>query len=333
MSGLITPDKGRVSWNSRVIFDSEANINVPIEKRNIGYVFQDARLFPHYNVKANLLYGAKGETDSNYFSNIVELLNLSNLMDRYPMDLSGGEKQRVAIARALFSEPDMLLMDEPLASLDLPRKKEVMPFLEKLAQQIEIPILYVTHSLSEILRLADHIVLLDAGSVMKSGQLEEVWDSDAMRPWQSFSEQSSLFEVCVSEHNKEYGLTKVKLYEDVELWVQHVEEAIGTSLRLQIRANDVSVALEKATNTSIRNIISAKIAEFELIETKHGNQNVSMKLDLGSKCFLRANITQWAFDELELKLGQQVFAQIKGVSVAQKDMTNKPISRVSSNNH
>lgn len=329
--GLITPDKGRIKVRDKVLFDHDNRINIAIEKRKIGYVFQDARLFPHYSVKGNLLYGVqeKGEgkekNEPSDFRHVVELLNLSQLLNRFPIDLSGGEKQRVAIARALLSNPDMLLMDEPLASLDLPRKKEVMPFLEKMAQEIDIPILYVTHSLSEILRLADHIILMEQGGVVTSGSLESVWGSDAMKPWQSFSEQSSLFDAVISQHHNKYALSKVRLNEETSMWVQHLDEPIGTSIRLQIRANDVSITMNRATQTSIRNILPAKIEQIDVIETKQGSQNVSVTLDLGYQCQLKANVTKWAFDDLKLRSGQQVYAQIKGVSVAQKDMTMKHV--------
>lgn len=323
IAGLVTPQQGRISVKDHILFDSDKKIDVAVEKRNIGYVFQDARLFPHYSVKGNLLYGAKESLSGAKLEHIISLLNLSQLLNRYPSDLSGGEKQRVAIARALLAEPDMLLMDEPLASLDLPRKQEVMPFLESLSQEIKTPILYVTHSLSEILRLADHILLLDEGSVIASGLLEEVWGSEAMLPWQPFAEQSSLFEASIEKHHDKYALSKVALNSNVGLWVQPLEQDIGTKIRLQIRANDVSVTLNKPTSSSIRNIIPALVSDIKPVDSEKGGHNVALQLDLGSHCFLQANITQWALDELELEPGMQVYAQIKGVSVAQKDMAMK----------
>lgn len=329
VSGLITPDLGKITVRDKVLFDKNNNIDIAIEKRRVGYVFQDARLFPHYSVKANLMYGVKGDMSADHFNHIVDLLNLSQLLTRYPIDLSGGEKQRVAIARALLSSPDMLLMDEPLASLDLPRKKEVMPFLEKMTREIDIPILYVSHSLSEILRLADHIILLDEGSVVTSGSLDSIWGSDAMKPWQSFSEQSSLFDATIVQHHEHYTLSKVSLNDNIALWVQHVDEEVGAFIRLQIRANDVSITMDKSTGTSIRNILPARVKTVEFVATKQGSQNVSITLELGDNCLLRANITHWAFDELELKVGQCVYAQIKGVSVTQKDMTMKHITDIS----
>ncbi|MDG3085490.1 molybdenum ABC transporter ATP-binding protein ModC [Vibrio hannami] len=325
ISGLLQPDSGQIKVGEHTLYNDQQKINVPIEKRNIGYVFQDARLFPHYSVKGNLLYGVKGELDVHSFEHIIQLLSLEHLLKRYPSDLSGGEKQRVAIARALLSSPQLLLMDEPLASLDLPRKKEVMPFLEKLAKEVKIPILYVTHSLNEILRLADHILLIDQGSVIASGPLEEVWGSEAMKPWQSFSERSTLLEGVVIEHHNDYALTLVKLNDQARLWVQKIDEEPGSQIRLQIRSNDVSVTTEKPVNTSIRNIIPAKVLSSEEVRNQHGNLSIALKLDLGSNCRLEATITQWAMDELKLNKGTQVYLQIKGVSVTQKDMAPIPV--------
>ncbi len=161
ISGLTQPQRGRIELNERLLFDAEQKIALPPEKRRIGYVFQDARLFPHYRVRGNLQYGMAPSMKAQ-FDSLVSLLGLEALLSRFPLSLSGGEKQRVAIGRALLTAPDMLLLDEPLASLDLPRKRELMPYLQKLAKQVDIPMLYVSHSLDEILHLADNVLVLDA---------------------------------------------------------------------------------------------------------------------------------------------------------------------------
>ncbi|KJY76375.1 molybdenum ABC transporter ATP-binding protein ModC [Vibrio nigripulchritudo] len=319
LAGLTNPDEGEVSINGAIVYSSQERINTPIEKRNIGYVFQDARLFPHYSVKGNLLYGVK-ESDPSHFQSICNLLELNHLLDRKPFSLSGGEKQRVAIGRALLSKPALLLMDEPLASLDLPRKREVMPFLEKLAQDIQIPIVYVTHSLSEIIRLADHMLLLNNGMLEASGPLVSVWDSKAMRPWQSFSEQSTLFDATVKQHHDQYSLSQLMLCENRFLWVQKVDAECGASVRVQVRANDVSVCLTEPKDTSIRNVIRAEVGEIESQSPAPDRQSVSIRLLLNEECSLWCNITQWAADDLSLKVGDTVYAQVKGVSVTQRDV-------------
>lgn len=258
--------------------------------------------------------------DRVHFDQVVDLLSLRLLLDRYPARLSGGEKQRVAIGRALLSKPKILLMDEPLASLDLPRKREVMPFLENLSESVKIPIIYVTHSLNEILRLSNHLMILEQGRVLSSGQTEQVWASRAMRPWQSFSEQSSLFEAKIVEHNDDYALSKLALGDKTSLWVQQVDNPINASVRLQIRANDVSLSLQQPQNTSIRNILPAVIRKVETQQHGHNKQSVAVELELEPGCYLWATITLWALDELNLDIGQRVYAQIKGVSVAQRDI-------------
>ncbi|WP_394145021.1 molybdenum ABC transporter ATP-binding protein ModC [Vibrio atypicus] len=319
IAGLKTPQTGIISINGTTLFDSQSNINIPIHKRQVGYVFQDARLFPHYKVKGNLLYGVN-EADDSYFDQIVELLALSPLLERYPNQLSGGEKQRVAIGRALLSKPKILLMDEPLASLDLPRKREVMPFLEQLAHSVEIPIIYVSHSLNEVLHLAENMVVIDDGKIAVNGTLEQVWSSSAMKPWQSFSEQSSLFSATVVEHNSEYVLSRIQLAPDVNLWVQKIHAPIGNNVRLQVRANDVSLVLEPPTKTSIRNILQAKIAKIETHSYGSDKKSVSVTLELAKNCILVATITSWARDDLNLQEGMVIYAQVKGVSVTQRDI-------------
>ncbi|MEZ8611035.1 molybdenum ABC transporter ATP-binding protein ModC [Vibrio sp. 10N.222.51.C8] len=319
ISGLKQPDKGLISVSGTTLFDSGNGINLPTHKRNVGYVFQESRLFPHMKVTANLKYGMKS-VDKAHFEQIVSLLSLGSLLDRYPARLSGGEKQRVAIGRALLSKPSILLMDEPLASLDLPRKREVMPFLENLAETVQIPIIYVTHSLNEILRLANHLVIIDQGKVISSGVTEEVWASRAMQPWQSFSEQSSLFEAKLAEHNDDYALSRLMLGKSTSLWVQKVSSELGTTVRLQVRANDVSITLEQPKGTSIRNILPVTIKSVETHQQGTNKQSVAVELELESGCYLWATITLWALDELNLEIGQRVYAQIKGVSVAQRDI-------------
>jgi len=319
ISGLKNPDSGQIKVSGKTLFDSARGIDLPVHKRQVGYVFQESRLFPHMKVSSNLKYGVK-TPDQKHFDQVVGLLSLEALLDRYPAKLSGGEKQRVAIGRALLSKPSILLMDEPLASLDLPRKREVMPFLENLSESVKIPIVYVTHSLNEILRLSNYLVILDQGKVLSAGQTEQVWASRAMRPWQSFSEQSSLFEAKIVEHNDDYALSKLALGDTTSLWVQQVDNPIDASVRLQIRANDVSLSLQQPQSTSIRNILPAIIRRVETQQHGHNKQSVAVELELESGCYLWATITLWALDELSLTIGQRVFAQIKGVSVAQRDI-------------
>ncbi len=307
ISGLTQPQRGRIQLHNRLLFDAEQKIALPPEKRRIGYVFQDARLFPHYRVRGNLQYGMAPKMKAQ-FDSLVSLLGLEVLLPRFPLSLSGGEKQRVAIGRALLTAPDMLLLDEPLASLDLPRKRELMPYLQKLAKQVEIPMLYVSHSLEEILQLADNVLVLDAGKVKAFGPLERVWSSSAMRPWLPVSELTSVLRVQVLEQHPDYPMTALSLG-DQHIWVSRVNQPVKTPLRIRIASADVSLALQPPQHSSIRNILPAQVVE--LLEV--GDQ-VEVKLRIGIS-ELWARITPWARDELGIRPDQWLYAQIKSVSV------------------
>ncbi|OZS42321.1 molybdenum ABC transporter ATP-binding protein ModC [Photobacterium sanguinicancri] len=315
LSGLTVPDAGEITLGADVLFDSATKTVVPPERRGIGYVFQDARLFPHYRVKGNLLYGCP-EKDEQHFNDVVRLLGIEALLERFPASLSGGEKQRVAIGRALLTKPKMLLMDEPLASLDVPRKQELLPYLERLAKEISIPIVYVTHSLDEILRLADHMVMLHQGKVVASGHVNSVWGSPEMRPWLPAKEQSSLLSARVNFDHPDYALTQVMLSQHDFLWVNRLEKTRGEWIRVRIFSNDVSLTREQPKQTSIRNILRARI---DKIQRDVVNERVEVRLRIG-ETQLWANITLWAADELNLKVGDSIYAQVKGVSVTRDDL-------------
>lgn len=310
VSGLTHPDSGEIILNDRVLVDCSRSIFLPPEKRRIGYVFQDARLFPHYSTKGNLQYGMKPAM-ATQFDTIVELLGIEHLLKRFPMTLSGGEKQRVAIGRALLTGPELLLMDEPLASLDVPRKRELIPYLERLAHDVNIPILYVTHSMEEILRLAEQVIVLDAGKIRASGELESVWASEAMVPWLQQEERSSVLNVMMLKQHDKYPMSGLALGDDC-LWVNKIDALPGERLRIRIAAADVSLALSPPQNSSIRNILAAKVVEIYPVGDK-----VDVKLRIGEHS-LWARITQWAKDELNIAVGQDLYAQIKSVSMSRE---------------
>lgn len=307
VSGLINPDEGVIALNDRELFNSAENVCVPINQRNIGYVFQDARLFPHYTVNGNLRYGMKN-TSKDEFNYIVELLGIGHLLKRYPITLSGGEKQRVAIGRALLTDPEILLMDEPLSALDLPRKRELMNYLERLSKEINIPILYVTHSLDELLRLAERVVLLTNGKVEAYDVLENIWESPLFLPWKQENEQSAVLSLPVFMHNPSYKMTALSIG-DQHIWINQVETQINDNVRICIHSSDVSISLNKVEQSSIRNILYGRIVQILELENR-----VDLKLDIGGK-HLWASISKWSFQDLALQLGQLVYAQIKAISV------------------
>lgn len=307
ISGLTHPQQGRIVLNGRVLSDAENKRFLTPEKRRIGYVFQDARLFPHYRVRGNLKYGMP-RSAAGQFDKLVALLGIEPLLDRFPWSLSGGEKQRVAIGRALLTSPELLLLDEPLASLDIPRKRELLPYLQRLAREINIPMLYVSHSLEEILHLADKVLVLDAGAVKAFGHLEEVWGSSVMHPWLPKEQQSSVLKVTVLEHHPHYAMTALALG-DQHLWVNKLDKPLQSALRIRIQASDVSLVLQPPVNSSIRNVLRAKVAQCYEDEGQ-----VEVQLEVGSRT-LWARISPWARDELMIKPGQWLYAQIKSVSI------------------
>ena len=210
VAGLSRPDKGRILVRDRVLFDSDHGINLPPEKRSIGYIFQDGRLFPHLTVRGNLTYGMKLTPRSQRFigiDQVVDLLGIEYLLDRRPARLSGGEKQRVGIGRALLTSPRLLLMDEPLASLDLARKSEVIPFIGKLPAAFSIPIIYVTHSVDEVLQLADDIVLMNYGKSVIAGSMPEVIQRPEFQDVFGRQEAFSVVSMVVKDHDASAGLT------------------------------------------------------------------------------------------------------------------------------
>ena len=307
VSGLTVPDEGFIRLNTRILVDTETQQNVPVHQRKIGYVFQDARLFPHYTVKGNLRYGANNvsQTDFDY---IVELLGIGHLLKRYPLTLSGGEKQRVAIGRALLTDPDILLMDEPLSALDVPRKRELMGYLERLSKEINIPILYVTHSLDELLRLADRVVLMENGKVKAYDSVEKIWNSPIFAPWKGESEQSSVLELPLYLHNPAYTMSALSLGNQA-LWLNQVQAEAGERVRVCIYSSDVSVTLVKSQQTSIRNILRGQIVQ---IERQERRIDIAVLVE-GHKIW--ASVSRWAQNELRFVVGQEVYLQIKAISV------------------
>ena len=307
VSGLTVPDEGFIRLNTRTLVDTETQQNVPVPQRKIGYVFQDARLFPHYTVKGNLRYGANNVSQRD-FDYIVELLGIGHLLKRYPLTLSGGEKQRVAIGRALLTDPDILLMDEPLSALDVPRKRELMGYLERLSKEINIPILYVTHSLDELLRLADRVVLMENGKVKAYDSVEKIWNSPIFAPWKGESEQSSVLELPLYLHNPAYAMSALSLGNQA-LWLNQVQAEAGKRVRVCIYSSDVSVTLVKPQQTSIRNILRGQIVQ---IERQERRIDIAVLVE-GHKIW--ASVSRWAQNELRFAVGQEVYLQIKAISV------------------
>ena len=312
VAGLVRPDAGRITVNGTRLFDAEKQIDIPPEKRRIGYVFQEGRLFPHLSVRSNLVYGMhRTPAAARYvhFDPVVDLLGIGHLLDRRPARLSGGEKQRVAIGRALLTSPSLLLMDEPLASLDTSRKAEVLPFIARLADEFSIPILYVSHALEEILNLADTMVLIDAGRIMAEGPIEEIMSHRHLQQMTGYADYGTVIPTAVEHHDEAAGLTHLRFAGGV-LKVPHFDTAAGDRVRVRIQARSVAIATVAPEKISVQNIFPGTIED---ITTGSGSL-VDVRMNVG--CPLLARITPLAVQELDLKPGQPVFALVKSVAVS-----------------
>lgn len=311
LAGLARPDAGRIAVEGQVLFDSEGGIDRPPNRRRLGYVFQDSRLFPHMDVRGNLTYGmrrAPRDDRRHSLDDIVALLDIEDLLGRRPAALSGGERQRVAIGRALLAGPRLLLMDEPLASLDAPRRAEILPFIERLRDNLGLPIVYVSHSVDEVLRLADTLVVMDDGRVAAAGPVEDVMNDTALWPLTGGLDAGTVIAARVSGQDKVFGLSDLS-FAGHRLRVPGLGLPIGTRLRLRVRARDVALALSRPAHISVLNVLEGTVAR---IDDSAGAQ-VDVVLDIGVP--LVARITRKSVMDLGLEPGRPVFAMIKAVAV------------------
>jgi molybdate transport system ATP-binding protein len=314
VAGLVTPQQGKITVNGRVLFDAEAHTDLPVHKRRLGYVFQDSRLFPHLSVRDNLCYAtrvsSRGATDPRQ---VGDLLGISHLLDRRPHSLSGGEAQRVAIGRALLSEPDMLLMDEPLASLDGPRKAEILPYLETLRRETGLSILYVTHNMAEVARLATHIVLIDEGRVVRSGAPEEVLTDPDMVRLLGIRDAGAVLSARVAEHLPD-GLSALEISAG-NLFLPAVDAPVGAKLRVRILAQDVILARSRPEGLSALNVLQVRV----LAVRRGEGPGVIVQLQAGEDRLL-ARITRRSADALNIVEGADCFAVMKSLAVSQTDI-------------
>jgi molybdate transport system ATP-binding protein len=284
----------------------------PTHQRAIGYVFQEASLFPHLSVRGNLQYGMKRASRNGNVAidPIIDLLGIRALLDRKPEGLSGGERQRVAIARALAVDPQLLLMDEPLAALDLKRKQEILPYLDRLQATLEIPILYVTHSPDEVVRLAHHLVVMDAGSVVASGELADTL-SQLDLPVKLGQEAGVVIDSVVGSIESQWHLTRMD-FDGGSVWIRDPGLAPGAKARVRILASDVSLAREQPGKSSIQNVLQGQIDGMR--DDEHPGL-VLVRVKIGETALL-ARVTKRAVSELSLKTGDTVWTQVKSVALA-----------------
>jgi molybdate transport system ATP-binding protein len=311
VAGLERRAKGYLSVDAEVWQDDAQQRFVPVHQRALGYVFQDASLFAHLNVAQNLNYGMQRVPAVQRRVSLeqsIDLLGIAHLLQRKPDALSGGERQRVAMARALASSPRILLLDEPLAALDAPRKAEVLPYLEKLHSELDIPVLYVSHAIDEVARLADHLVLLESGKVTASGRAEDLLTRLDLSLAHGDT-AGAVLTLTVSQHDEQDHLSTASFSGGVmSLPIQN--RSIGQSLRIRVQARDVSLTLQKQSGTSILNILSATVSAI----APDSPGQVMVSLDVGG-CTLLARITERSARTLALAPGLSLYAQIKGVAI------------------
>jgi len=312
VAGLERAPQAYLSINGELWQDSARGLFVPIHKRPLGYVFQEASLFPHLSVRRNLQYGlrrvARDERRVDW-QRILDLLGIGHLLERMPSHLSGGERQRVGIARALLTSPRLLLMDEPLAALDLKRKSEILPYLERLHDDLDIPVLYVSHSPDEVARLADHVVMLDGGRVIAQGGLQETLARLDL-PLAFDEDAGVVIESRVQEHDERYHLTRLS-FPGGDVLVARRPEALGSTLRFRVHARDVSLARQRHDDSSITNIIPARVQQTADADTP---AHLLVRLDAGGTPLL-ARITRRSAEQLGVLPGAQLWAQIKAVAL------------------
>ncbi len=324
VAGLEQASQARVAVGTEVWQDAPRGIFVPTWRRPVGYVFQEASLFEHLDVQGNLQFGLKRSKDpaaACALQAAIELLGIGALLHRRTAQLSGGERQRVAIARALATQPRLLLLDEPLAALDHARRQEVLPWLERLRDELHIPMLYVTHSVEEVARLADTLVLLERGKVLACGPVAEVLggggsDVGAALGLQSArllgDDMGALLHATVAERDARWQLLRLD-FDGGSLWLRDTGLALGRSVRLRVLARDVSIALEQPRHTSIQNQLTCTV--LTIADDAHASQQ-RVHLQCGSATLL-ARVTARAVDTLALAPGQQVWAQVKSVALVE----------------
>lgn len=309
IAGLLTPDQGRIQVEEQVLFETAQGINVSAERRRIGYVFQDARLFPHLNVLGNLRYGLKRATAAMQidFDTVIELLGIGALLSRRPQQLSGGEKQRVAIGRALLSQPRLLLLDEPLASLDAARREEVLPYLERLRDFLRIPMIYVSHQFEEVLRLANHVVLMNQGSCLAQGTMSAISLHPALRTLIGPEAIGAVIDGQVTARDAQTGLAQVSVGSGC-LNIESQSLQVGQVVRLQLLARDLILALNRPEGLSVRNALPVILTGL----TPDGAHAVLVELGIGDETLV-ARVTTSAAQELQLHIGQSLWVLIKAV--------------------
>ena len=312
IAGLVRPDEGAITVNGVCLFDAARGIDLPVEQRRIGYVFQDGRLFPHLTVRVNLRYGyelAKPAARQVGFDHVVGLLGLEALLERRPGNLSGGEKQRVAIGRALLASPRLLLMDEPLAALDQARKREVLRYIAALHKEISVPIVYVSHAVEEVVQLAETVVLMADGRVVASGAVGQVMGRADLRAQGVAFEGGTVIEARVSAYDPTYNLATLD-FDGGQLKAPDIAAAVGELVRVRIRARDIAIALTEPADISVLNVLHGSV--LDVVAGDDARAVVRVKV---GATVLTSRITRYSAERLQLTPGRAVCVLVKAVSL------------------
>lgn len=313
IGGATRPDGGRIAIDGAILFDSDSGVNLKPEQRGVGWVFQDGRLFPHLSVSGNLRYGlyrAGARPRRIGFDEVVTVLGVEPLLARRPRDLSGGERQRVALGRALLSQPRLLMLDEPLSALDHARKAEILPFLERLRDRFALPILYVTHSLAEVMRLADQLVVLEQGRVVAKGALSAVLERGDVPQLSRRADIGVTVETTLAEAGGAHALARLA-GDGFELLTSPVAAAVGDRVRVAVLARDVLLATARPEGISARNLLPGLVEAL----TAREDGSVLVRVRIGSEQALLSAITEDAVRALTLAAGVEVWAIVKSVAV------------------
>ena len=305
VSGTLTPDEGEIAFGEEILYDSSSKTNLPPEKRRFGYVFQEGYLFPHLTVAQNIRYG---QPNSRKSSAAIDVLEISELLQRYPKELSGGQRQRVAIARALAMEPRMLLMDEPLAALDSALKDRIIPYLHHVKDTFEIPILYVTHAFSEVMALADEAFLIADGEIIANDEPHQLLTAPSAMPIAQMTGVENILFLPVMSANKTRGVTSLQIGNQ-SMSIPYANIKIGEVVPIAIRAEDIIISLERDTQISARNILRGTI---QYLDIKSERTWVSILVEWHH---LAVKITHEAREQLQLREGLTVYCVIKASAI------------------
>ncbi|HMA73783.1 MAG TPA: molybdenum ABC transporter ATP-binding protein [Xanthobacteraceae bacterium] len=324
IAGVLRPERGTIAISGHVLVDTEKGIFLPKHARRIGVVYQDARLFPHLTVRQNLMFGRwfAGRAEQTIdFDAVVDTLGIGHLLARRPGRLSGGERQRVAIGRALLSSPRLLLMDEPLAALDDERRREVLSLIERLRDAFGVPIVYVSHDVDEVARLASRVVVIDDGRVVAVGAVDEVFGPSQVHAGETRFGRSSVLTGRIAGMHAGYGLTEIE-HPGGAIWLAGPAGAVGREVHLVVRATDITLATARPQNISVRTVLAGTVGQVE----KDDGPLAAVTIALKGHGHLVAMTTRMAADELSLKPGDPVFALIKTVALDERSIASSGAS-------